>query len=248
MSNPFDFSNTPITGNTQLVARYRSTTESGGYAGNWFRLTDTSGVRYVPADEGQARSVAGTIVAGSSITLLDESTGAPATITTNVVRKIELGKWFEPYNSTSFFAATAYSGVVALSGYAEGLNFTASSAVPFKSVNFHLALNLNGLKFDSYLFGFFTKNMGLFCTYTESNDSGAGIFGIVEPLEAPSDPTTSSNYIFSAYGKYAHLSPTFLNGIGFVGDYAQEWLKAYPTLTSGAISQSSTVRRNTFLG
>lgn len=246
MSQPFNFNNTAITGNTTLVARYRSTGEGGAYGGNWFRVTATDGKSYVPATREQAQIFSSSIVESIKMTLIDESTGEEAQVQPNQIQSLELGMWEDDETySGGFFRGDTFTTLKRISGYANGLIF-ASNVNPFYDINKStVAVDLTGLKFDAAQFENLAKDTSLFRAYNHNTAPGAGCYGVIEPLAEP--PASAQNYTFSAYGSNALNSATYTKGFGFVGQYAEAWLKSFPDLSSGSQS-SNYVRRHTYLG
>lgn len=109
MAQPFDF-NTPITEQTVLVARYKSTVEEP-YAGKWFRLTDQDGQRYIPASQDDAYQWAA--VANASQQFYRESDGALVTLShknshTSSWKKIEFGSGWGSYSNNYAFCPPYY--------------------------------------------------------------------------------------------------------------------------------------------
>lgn len=250
MAQPFDF-NTPITKNTVLVARYKADTSP--YAGQWFRVTTSDGKRYVPESLEQAEAAASTpITVSNTVTLLDVETGSTATILNNNIVKFEFGGGWRTLNS-DFFAlqyndSTHVCNIRTITGYPEGLapaqDSNAFFAIPNGSMSWRyndLNIDVTGFKFDANIYNYMmyyysgTSRMygGIFGTFYSSGFEGliggGGIYGVVEPL-VPTSSVSIDAYRKAAMFAGPHVgSLNYTKGIGFAGEYAQQWASAFPS-------------------
>lgn len=233
MGKAFDFATTPITEQTTLVARYRSTSGGGAYGGKWFRVTTSTGQRYVPDTLESANAFS----AATQVSLRNEDTGDMVSIAPADVVRLELGGGWQGVNVggyvTRFFQVSVYfKSLKRISGYAEGLTSggNTSSGMFFgftNSAQRNQAVDFTGFKFDNNQFTMLTVAGAAFYPnlYGSSGSLGGG-YGIVEPVETASSAETIESSV--PFSEDNADSATLNKGWGLVGPYAKEWLEKYP--------------------
>lgn len=247
MSQPFDFTNTPITENTILVARYKSANENESvYGGDWCRMTTNNNHKLVFQTESQAGQALTAGAASDSIIGIDEATGNSYTTLAQNIISVEFGGgWTTKITTGSVHGAVlpflVYTTLGRITGYPQGMDCTYFGQYS----NLH-SVDITGFKFDEILYNAIIATNGLFNPVFSSNTANPGTYGIIEPMFSPS-LISPNNTIFSARGNYATASLTWTKGFGFVGQYAKEWLEAFPPVPITG-SSSNTVCRNTYLG
>lgn len=263
MAAPFDFSNTPITEQTTLVARYRSTTGGGAYGGKWFRLTTNDGKQYVPQDYTTAYKWMTTSSASHKPQLLNQTTGELETAQTDNIIMVEFGGGWETLTGSDvieFFSllvgtvTPVYPKLARLTGYPQGLRFettgTGSRASIFGRIDtgeyFDYAipsLDCTGFTIDEDLWTV-TKNEpedSLFLRYSGPSGGPFGEIKVIGDLAKLPGVKTP----FSAYVTKSTISSvkTYTKGFGFVGPYSEAMVARYPSITASA----GTLRK-TYLG
>lgn len=252
MAQPFDFT-TPITENTTLVARYRC--GEAPYAGKWFRYTMTDGTQYVPDTLENAMAVANVEIGprGKTFSLINVSTGEVEVGNPQQIKKIELGGGWGDFSGNMFplnLDSTASNTVINLrnvTGTPSGLNMTGSQSNGFflgigtSSMWSRINIDLTGLKiinlqmFNSMTRLYTTTGQYTVFSWARAGTSAtqvAGIYGIVEPIFSASMLPSDSSLINSFMSGRSSNSLNYSTGIGFMGQYAQEWLSKFPTLQS----------------
>lgn len=277
MSEPFNFSETPITQQTRLTARYQTTDPSNRYGGKWFRLTATDGQKYVPTTATEAKTICTTYQMPESYTyptvsITNEQTGAAAQLTTNNFTKIEFGGGWDEISFKSsdyFFGSNTSTGsrgpwayISSITGYWEGLNNVPQSSFLAEMSQWG-AVDTTGLKLDAY--GLTLWSAAIYNARSFSTNTNRGFYGVVEPLVPVSDFVPASSVssaaecratmfgviYFSSYKDGLTGNIAISKGVGFVGDYAEEYLAAFPSVitTTGASSNTTSYyQRRTYIG
>lgn len=114
-----------------------------------------------------------------------------------------------------------------------------------------------GSSYIGYYSGLFSQ---FYVNYAVNNDDlasffdGRGPYGLIQPLFAPPDTTSSTNLGLKWYGgvneptdKAAAHTATYTKGYGIVGEYAQQWVNTFNAIFPAQTGFTYFVR-NTYLG
>lgn len=269
----FDFSNTPITSDTTLKAKWcgcgGSEAPTFPFTGDYFRVTLTDGTKWVaPADKIAAYMFVDSR-GGRTETLVAEDGISTQVVGSYQVAEIEFGKGWEHCTNQyicCFSSQNRWDALVKVSGYPEGLGaaLTPSAFNDKLQIGYGLAGQTNARPVEinlrlpaTYAAAAYANTHGL--ANNGARYSKLYVYGKIYFDYSPSDVNRNgtdwgtqfecdaSNYNGCNNGDCIPADyATWHKGWGFGGPYAKEWLNQYQPITNCS-TPTKCVLRNTYI-